>query len=88
MVGTHSKKGGMATTGTGTQSAEEPREDQAGVGETVGGSLPVDGRDIGAKTATSDTAGGKERRRRKKNPNKNGMRPKGRPFLKRRGRWP
>ena len=50
----------MATTGTRTLLAKEPKEDQAGVSATVGGSLPADGRDMGATTATSDTvrAGG------------------------------
>jgi hypothetical protein len=43
-------------TGTRTPSAKEPKEDQAGVGATVGGGLPADGRDMGATTATSDTA--------------------------------
>jgi hypothetical protein len=46
----------MATTGTRTPSAKEPKEDQVGVGATVGGGLPTDGRDMGATTATSDTA--------------------------------
>jgi hypothetical protein len=43
-------------TGTRTPSAKEPREDQAGVGATVGGGLPANGRDMGATTAASDTA--------------------------------
>jgi hypothetical protein len=47
----------MAATGTRTPLAKEPKEDQAGVGATVGGSLPADGQDMGATTATSDTAG-------------------------------
>jgi hypothetical protein len=47
----------MATTGTRTPLAKEPREDQAGVSATVGGSQPADGRDMEATTATSDTAG-------------------------------
>jgi hypothetical protein len=47
----------MATTGTRTLLAKEPREDQAGVSATVGGSQPADGRDMGATTAASDTAG-------------------------------
>jgi hypothetical protein len=47
----------MATTGTRTPLAKEPKEDQVGVGAAVGGSLPDDGRDMGATTATSDTAG-------------------------------
>jgi hypothetical protein len=47
----------MATTGTRTPLAKEPKEDQAGVSATVGGSQPADGRDMGATTATSDTAG-------------------------------
>ncbi len=47
----------MATTGTRTPSAKEPREDQAGVSATVGCGRPADGRDMGATTATSDTAG-------------------------------
>jgi hypothetical protein len=47
----------MATTGIRTPSAKEPREDQAGVSATVGGSQPADGRDTGATTATTDTAG-------------------------------
>ena len=32
------------------------QEDQAGVSATVGGSLPADGRDMGATTAASETA--------------------------------
>jgi hypothetical protein len=47
----------MATMGTRTPLAKEPKEDQAGVGAAVGGSLPADGRDMGATMATSDTAG-------------------------------
>ncbi len=47
----------MVTTGTRTRLAKEPKEDQAGVGVTVGGSLPADGRDMRATTATADTAG-------------------------------
>jgi hypothetical protein len=46
----------MATTGTRTPSAKEPKEDQAGVGATVSGGLPADRREMGATTATSDTA--------------------------------
>jgi hypothetical protein len=46
----------MATPGSGPPSAKEPKENQAGVSATVGGSLPADGRDMGATTATSDTA--------------------------------
>ncbi len=46
----------MAATGTRTPLAKEPKEDQAGVSATVGGSQPADGRDMGATTATSDTA--------------------------------
>jgi hypothetical protein len=46
----------MVTAGTRTPLAKEPKEDQAGVGATVGGSLPKDRRDMGATTATSDTA--------------------------------
>ncbi len=49
----------MATSGSGSgsglPSAKEPKEDQTGVSATVGGSLPADGRDMGATTATSDT---------------------------------
>jgi hypothetical protein len=37
----------MATSGSGLPSAKEPREDQAGVSATVGGSQPADGRDMG-----------------------------------------
>jgi hypothetical protein len=46
--------------GSGPPSAKEPKEDQVGVNATVGGSLPADGRDMGATTAPSDTtrAGG------------------------------
>ncbi len=47
----------MATTGTRTPLAKGPRQDQVGVSATVGGSQPADGRDMGATTATSDTAG-------------------------------
>ncbi len=47
----------MATTGIRTPSAKEPKEDQAGVSATVGGSLPADGRDMGATTAANETAG-------------------------------
>jgi hypothetical protein len=46
----------MATSGSGLPSAQEPKEDQAGVSATVGGSLPADGRDTGATTAASETA--------------------------------
>jgi hypothetical protein len=46
----------MATSGTGTPSAKEPKEDQTGVSATVGGGLPADGQDMGATTATSNTA--------------------------------
>jgi hypothetical protein len=52
----------MATSGTGTPSANEPNEDQTGVGVTVGGGLPADGRDMGATTGTRDTAGAEEAR--------------------------
>ncbi len=45
----------MATSGPGLPSAKEPKEDQAGVSVAVGGSLPTDGRDMGATTAASDT---------------------------------
>jgi hypothetical protein len=47
----------MATSGSGLASAKEPKEDQAGVSATVGGSLPADERDMGATTAASETAG-------------------------------
>jgi hypothetical protein len=47
----------MATTDTKTPLAKEPKEDQAGVSASVGGSQPADGRDMGATTAASDTAG-------------------------------
>jgi hypothetical protein len=47
----------MATAGTGTPSANEPNEDQAGVGVTAGGGLPADGQDMGATAGTSRTAG-------------------------------
>jgi hypothetical protein len=46
----------MATSGSGLPSAKEPKEDQAGVSATVGGSLPTNGRDTGATTAASETA--------------------------------
>jgi hypothetical protein len=46
----------MATSGSGSPSAKEPKKDQTGVSANVGGSLPTDGRDMGATTATSDTA--------------------------------
>ena len=46
----------MATSGSGLPSAKEPKEDQAGVSATVGGSLPASGRDTGATTAASETA--------------------------------
>jgi hypothetical protein len=46
----------MATLGTGTPSANGPKENQTGVGVTVGGSLPADGRDMGATAGASDTA--------------------------------
>ncbi len=44
-------------TGTGTPSANEPNEDQTGVGVTVGGVLPADGQDMGATAGTGDTFG-------------------------------
>jgi hypothetical protein len=47
----------MATTGTGTPSANEPNEDQAGVGATAGRGLPADGQDMGATAGTGGTAG-------------------------------
>ncbi len=50
----------MATSGTGTPLANEPNDDQTGVGVTVGGSLPTDGQDMGATAGTSDTAGAEE----------------------------
>jgi hypothetical protein len=50
----------MATSGTGTPSANEPKEDQTGVGSTVGGGPPADGQDLGATTGASDTAGAQE----------------------------
>jgi hypothetical protein len=50
----------MATSGTGTPSANEPKEDQTGVGATVGGGPPADGQDMGATTGASDTAGAQE----------------------------
>ncbi len=56
VVGTHSNKRRMATSGSGPPSAKEPKEDQTGVSATVGGSLPAGGRDMGATTVTSDTA--------------------------------
>ncbi len=46
----------MATSGSGLPLAKKPKEDQAGVSATVGGSLPVSGRDTGATTAASGTA--------------------------------
>jgi hypothetical protein len=48
--------------GTGVLSANEPNENQTGVGVTSGGSLPADGRDMGATVDTSDTAGAEEAR--------------------------
>ncbi len=47
----------MATSGSGLPSTKEPKEDQAGVSATVGGSPPADGRDMGATTAAIETAG-------------------------------
>ena len=44
----------MATAGTGTPSANEPNEDQAGVGVTADGGLPAD---LGATAGTNGTAG-------------------------------
>ena len=46
----------MATSRSGLPSAKEPKEDQAGVSATVGGSLPASRRDTGATTAASETA--------------------------------
>jgi hypothetical protein len=76
------------TTGTRTLSAKEPKEDQAGVGVTVGGGLPADERDMGATTATSDKPGRTERRRREKKPTKNGARPKERLCLSKQRKRP
>ena len=42
--------------GKGTLLAREPDENQARVSGAVGGSMPADGRDMGATTATSGTA--------------------------------
>jgi hypothetical protein len=50
----------MATSGTGTPSANEPKEDQIVVSATVGGGPPADGRNMGATTGASDTAGAQE----------------------------
>jgi hypothetical protein len=47
----------MATTGTGTPSANEPNKDQAEVSVTAGGGLPAEGQDMGATAGTSGTAG-------------------------------
>jgi hypothetical protein len=47
----------MATTGTRTPSANEPKEDQIVVSATVGGGPPADGGDMGATTDAADTAG-------------------------------
>ncbi len=66
----------MGMSGSGLPTANEPKEDQAGVGAIVGGSLPAGGRDMGATTATSDTAGRGERRWREEEPTKNGKDPK------------
>jgi hypothetical protein len=46
----------MATTGTRTLSAKEPKEDQTGVGATVGDGLPADGQGMGATAGARDTA--------------------------------
>jgi hypothetical protein len=46
----------MATMGTGTPSANEPNEDQTGVGVTVGSGLPAEGQDTGATTDAGGTA--------------------------------
>jgi hypothetical protein len=46
----------MAATGKGTLLAREPDENQARASRAVGGSMPADGRDMGATTATSGTA--------------------------------
>jgi hypothetical protein len=50
----------MATSGSGPPSASESKEDQIVVSVTVGGSPPADGRDMGATTGASDTAGTQE----------------------------
>jgi hypothetical protein len=66
----------MATTGARSPLAKEPKEDQTGVSATVGGSLPAGGRDMGAQRPQVTQPGREERRRRKKEPTKNGVRPK------------
>jgi hypothetical protein len=50
----------MATSGSGPSSISESKEDQIVVSGTVGGSPPADGRDMGATTDASDTAGTQE----------------------------
>ena len=66
----------MATSGTGTPSAKEPKEDQTGVGATVGGGLPADGRDMGATVGASDTARAGGAQAARERATKNGARPK------------
>jgi hypothetical protein len=56
VVGTHSKKEGMAATGKGTLLSREPDGDRAGVSVAAGGGMPTDGQSMGATKATSDTA--------------------------------
>jgi hypothetical protein len=46
----------MATTGTGTPSTNEPKEGQAGADMAAGGSLPRDGRGMGATAGMGSTA--------------------------------
>ncbi len=50
----------MAMSGSGPPSTSESKEDQIVVSATVAGSPPADGRDMGATTDASDTAGTQE----------------------------
>ena len=68
----------MATTGTRTPSAKEPREDQAGVSATVGGCQPRTGETWELQRPRLIQPGREERRRREEEPFNNRARPTGR----------
>ncbi len=56
MVGTRSKEGRMAVTGTRTPSAIVPKEEQAGVDMMSHDGHPAEERDLGAAAGLNDTA--------------------------------
>ncbi len=56
VVGTHSIKRGMATAGSGLPSTIEPNQDRIEVAVDVGGSLFLEGRDMGATLGYDESA--------------------------------